>query len=96
MKTTGVVTGFQASNHEECKYTYTVSGHRYTASGHGGCSGPDLADPVISITYLPSHPATSEDAAPASELRNFAETSLGMATFLGVLFASPRGWRRKR
>jgi hypothetical protein len=95
--TTGVVTGFDANNHQECEYAYTVAGRRYAASGNGGRTSADkLLGAPVAVTYLPSRPSVSEDGSPTADLRNFAFFSLGLATLAGLFSASPHGWRRGR
>jgi hypothetical protein len=55
---TGVVTAYEPSNHDSCRYTFSINRQRF--DGISGCPfHPGAVGAVVQVYYDPANPATS-------------------------------------
>src|SRR5437763_16755322 len=63
VRVNGTVTAIEPENHQIVRYRYSVSGHDYAGSGHGGRGNPSFSNitvgQIVTVFYDPAKPETS-------------------------------------
>jgi hypothetical protein len=90
-KTVATITVLELSNHGGCRYTYRVSGTRYSEED-SSCGINHAVGSVITITYVPHQPSVSTTGNPTSEFRGSMLFLFGAPTGLAVF--AYFGWMR--
>jgi len=94
--TAATITQLNPTNHNGCRYAYSVASRSYTHSEEG-CADDHLLGDVISVTYSPSDPAFATVDDPLDRLRTALIVNLLVPTaaaigIAGIVLQS----RRKR
>lgn len=97
VRTNGIVTALQASEHQAVYYRYEAAGKTYSGSGQAGFGNPEFCCLVVgqnvNVYYVPSDPSESCIGVPGDLIRNEVPPIAGAAFAFPILAIVAYTWR---